>query len=298
VPDPAVPLAKREIFEHSYSEVLAALKHQDEKLNRTLAALAFLTAAGISLFTQFGAGPEQVTFDPHGPSVTAVLFVVFLFAIALALVTALAAIGPNDAMARKSVEGREMSLLFFERIAGDPEMWRRHIDFSDAGLNQLLTRNFHAEALTLSRRVRYKMARSRESGAFVQVAVVSLGLLGIFQTSGDLGEEACWWIATALLLVSIALPHWDALQMTAYGYPDPGVHRRHVTYWLLWAVLGLAAFFLAAGFPETRWSALGYAGVALLFPRLAIAHRKAAVPLMVASTALAVVPLIFLIDRW
>ena len=52
-PHAAVPkdewTGRAEIFEHSYDEV-TALKHQDDKLNRTLTALAFLTAAGIALF--------------------------------------------------------------------------------------------------------------------------------------------------------------------------------------------------------------------------------------------------------
>jgi hypothetical protein len=69
-------LAKWAIFQHSYDEVLAALKHQDDKLNRTLTALAFLTAAGVGLYTRFGAGPlPPVGFAGSGPSVTAVLLV-------------------------------------------------------------------------------------------------------------------------------------------------------------------------------------------------------------------------------
>src|SRR4051794_32943287 len=56
VPSPSTPapesLAAEEwekradVFARSYDEVLAALKHQDDKLNRTLTALAFLTAGG------------------------------------------------------------------------------------------------------------------------------------------------------------------------------------------------------------------------------------------------------------
>ena len=42
----------QDVFARSYDEVLAALKHQDDKLNRTLTALAFLTAAGVALFAR------------------------------------------------------------------------------------------------------------------------------------------------------------------------------------------------------------------------------------------------------
>jgi hypothetical protein len=37
-------------FKQSYAEVLLFLKHQDDKINRVLTALAFLTAAGVTLY--------------------------------------------------------------------------------------------------------------------------------------------------------------------------------------------------------------------------------------------------------
>src|SRR5437764_717220 len=67
---------RSEVFARSYDEVLAALKHQDEKLNRTLTAIAFLTAAGVTLFTRLSGSP--IRFPESRISVTAFFFVVFL----------------------------------------------------------------------------------------------------------------------------------------------------------------------------------------------------------------------------
>ena len=115
--EPPSLISKPFVFEHSYNEVLAALKHQDDKLNRTLTALAFLTAAGVTLFLSLEriAEPrEPVYFAEGGPSVTAVMFVIFLAAVALALLTALAAIGPGTPLRFRSGSGRQAktSLLF------------------------------------------------------------------------------------------------------------------------------------------------------------------------------------------
>jgi hypothetical protein len=53
-------------FKESYNEPLLFLKHQDDKINRVLTALAFLTAAGVTLyiFSRSNPAPTDLT-GPH-----------------------------------------------------------------------------------------------------------------------------------------------------------------------------------------------------------------------------------------
>jgi hypothetical protein len=187
---------KVEAFEKSYSEVLAALKHQDDKLNRTLTALAFLTAAGVAIFVNLDTGNPAVRFDETGPSVGAILFVLFMSAVAVALLSALSAIGPGKPLAND--QDTRTSLLFYPLIAQDD--WDAMKKKDDAGLENELIDNYHHEARDIAYRVRYKVARARESSAFVQLAIVALTLLGIFETR-PLSMTTRWWIAAGFITV-------------------------------------------------------------------------------------------------
>jgi hypothetical protein len=70
--------AKAAIFEKSYDEVLTALKHQDDKLNRTLTAIAFLTAAGVTLFANLAVKiAPPVRFPESAWNVTSFFFLTF-----------------------------------------------------------------------------------------------------------------------------------------------------------------------------------------------------------------------------
>jgi hypothetical protein len=208
--------AKAAIFEKSYDEVLTALKHQDDKLNRTLTAIAFLTAAGVTLFANLAVKiAPPVRFPESAWNVTSFFFLTFLGGVVFALIVALAAIGPSQALPRLQKgdrpRERQQSLLFWANIVNDLR-WSELIDRDDAWLQRLLARNLHEETQTISHRIAYKVARSRESGAFVQLAVLSLCLLGIFSIE-QLSLSTRWWIAATLLSLMLAMPLWDRDQM-------------------------------------------------------------------------------------
>jgi hypothetical protein len=288
--EPPSLITKPFIFERSYDEVLAALKHQDDKLNRTLTALAFLTAAGVTLFLSLEriAEPRDPVYFPEGgASVTAVMFVIFLVAVALALITALAAIGPGTPLRFRSGAARSerTSLLFYALIATDSN-WEGRYELQDNELNDELGRNFHAEAQNIAKRVRYKVARSRESGAFVQLAILSLTLLGIFEARG-LTHSARWWIVSALIVVVLALPLWELVQMQRYGYEDPNWGAPYV--WLTIMVLIVAALLVYGELTDHHWEVLYYALFALLLSKLSLLSGRAAQVLLPVA-ALAAVP--------
>lgn len=288
--DPPSSISRSDVFERSYDEVLAALKHQDDKLNRSLTALAFLTAAGVSLFLSLEriAEPrDPVYFAEGGPSVTAVMFVIFLAAVAIALLTALAAIGPGTPLRFKSrtlgTSGdAEWSLLFYAFIAAD-QQWSERYDLTVDKLRDRLGRNFHTEAREIAKRVSYKVARSRESGAFVQLAILSLTLLGIFEARG-LSDSARWWIVTALIALVVILPFWELWQMLQTGY---AANRGWRAPYLWLAVAGsLAVGLLVAGeLTDHQWEALYYALFVVLLSRLALLSGRAAKVLLPLAAA-------------
>lgn len=260
-----------DVFEKSYSEALAALKHQDDKLNRTLTALAFLTAAGVAIFVNLDKPPNApVRFDGTGPSVGAVLFVVFLSSVAVALLSALSAIGPSAPLA--STRKARTSLLFYPLIARTE--WDDMRDKNDAELVQELTDNYHQEARDIAYRVRYKVARARESGAFVQLAIVALTLLGIFEAHG-LSMTTRWWIAFAFVTVVLLSQFVELIQM---------IRERHSganwgsAYWCLAiAVVLVGVLFIRAQVEgHDHWEALGAALSVLLLTRLAAIASRAA----------------------
>jgi hypothetical protein len=284
---------KKAVYEKSYDEVLLALKHQDDKLNRTLTAIAFLTAAGVAIYA-IVAKDAEVRFDESDLDATTVFFVVFLVSVLLALLVALSAIGPSDSLPppeREPAKEKFPSLLFWARIVKDPD-WETRIDQKDADwLEQCLARNFHQEARVIARRVRYKVARSRESGAFVQLAVLSLVLLGIFSAK-SLGDHARWSIAGVVLTIVLALPLWDFRQMRKYEFPQAGAARG--SYALVgWIVLWAALLFAGADRFDIQWWAVFYSLAAILATRLAYVHRSLSrILLPLAALAGPVVPLL------
>ena len=258
---------KVEVFRTSYTEVLTALKHQDDKLNRMLTALAFLTAAGVAIFVQVD---SVVQFDHRGPSVGAILFVVFVGAVALALLSALSAIGPGKPLDAEG-NGRP-SLLFYPQIARDD--WTAMRRKSPRELEQLLVKNYHSEARDIAYRVRYKVARARESSAFVQLAIVSLMLLGVFQAQ-PLSATTRWWIASGLIIVVLLGPFLELAQMRRYKYG--GARAGPIYVWLAFAVIFVAGLLVWAQVTtDDYWVALASGLVVLGLSRLAIVSSAAA----------------------
>jgi hypothetical protein len=229
-----------DVFEKGYGEVLAALKHQDDKLNRVLTALAFLTGAGVALMLNAknieGDSPMRLGTGPEAADVT---FVVFLGAVVVALALALAAIGPSSPLGLPR-KGRDPdSLLFWGEIARDDD-WDRHLTKSAADLEKAYIKDLHEETRGIAQRTRYKVSRAREASAFVYLAIVCLSLIGIFGT-GALSEEARWWAASVVLTVTLLLPFVDGLHMKLTRFPEIGAAS-----WKAYVLLGIAVAATAA----------------------------------------------------
>lgn len=257
---------RKDVFEHSYSEVLSALKHQDDKLGRALTAVAFLTAAGVALYTQIGAR-STVTFDDQSLGATAFFFMAFLFSVVLSLLVILAAIGPSATYRAKSGEWRsERSLIFYASIRGDDD-WGSYLGMNALTLEQKLSRNFHHEAKVIAKRVHYKVARSREAGAFIYLAVTSLVLLGVFSME-TISAEMRWWVASGTVMFLAALPLWDLYQMYAMDFvetrPDSASY-----IWLGVALLTGMNLLRIGPEDQGQWIAMAYSLTLVLLSRLA-----------------------------
>jgi len=266
-----------DVFTKSYDEVLAALKHQDEKLNRTLITLAFLTGAGVALILNLD---KIIAGHPanlgSGPSVTGLMFVVFIVAVAMALALALAAIGPSSPLSFPGKRPEANSLLFWGEIAHDGAWDAKGTEASDP-LTRRLQHDLHEETRKIALRVKYKVARSRESSAFVHFAIVSLALIGIFGT-GALSTRARWWIAAGLLGLVLLLPFFDWLNMKFTAFPEDG---SRIAYSLLAIAVGLTFTLLVLGQTEGYyWTALYNALGVLLLSRLALISQSVAVVLV------------------
>jgi len=280
-------MSKQQIFKLGYDEVLAALKHQDEKVNRTLTALAFLTVAGVALYTQLRPKVQDppaspVRFNDAGPEVPAVMFVIFLVAVAFALLSALAATGPAGRVRFSNPPDDredERSLLYHASIGRmRSKQWNEYLGWEEANLVDKLGENFHRETRRLARRVEYKIARARESGAFVQIAILALALLGIFQVSG-LCASTRWCIAAWLLTVALLAPLWEIVPMCVHRLDRPWERWWYAPYVVLAVPVGTSIWMLHFA-PDWPWEALGYALFTVLLSRLATLHPKAAIGLL------------------
>jgi hypothetical protein len=285
--------SNQEVFKLGYAEVLAALKHQDEKINRTLTALAFLTAAGVALYTQLRPKAQDppatpLQFDHAGPEIPAVMFVIFLVAVAFALLTALAAIGPSGRLRfgdpDDPVPEDKRSLLYHTSIArGGSQKWDEYLTWKPENLEDKLAKNLHRETRLLARRIEYKMARARESGAFVQIAILALALLGIFQASG-LSASTRWCIAAWFLALALLVPFWELGAMCVHRLDRPWERRWFLAYLVLAFPVGMGIVMLFFA-PHRHWEALGYALFTVLLSRFAAVWREAAVGLLLVATA-------------
>lgn len=285
---------KAEVFKHSYTEVLLALKHQDEKLNRTLTALAFLTAAAVTLFVNYAVKHPAVRFPDEPPiPVTTFFFVTFLGSALFALLFALAAIGPSDALPRVRRKERSPSdypsLLFYARIGHDNQ-WGTYVAKDAAWLEERLARSFHTEAEILSQRIDYKIARSREAGACLQLAMLALILLGVF-AARPLSAKAQWWIAAAVMTGVLVQPFWDALLMWHFQFKDenPLTDRAMSYVWVGIAVLASAAAVFSAPWTLGHWWAISAALGTIVATRFSLAQGRPIARVVLPATAVGAV---------
>jgi hypothetical protein len=282
---------RADVFEHSYGEVLAFLKHQDEKIGRVLTALAFLTAAGVALFV----------YTPSS------FFAVFMGSLLLSLLAILAAVDPTTQTPRflRRLDTHN-SIIFYKSIYQNRRNWVA-VGAPVESLEEQLARSFHADALELSRRAEHKVSRFADARACVHVSVVALTLLGVSRIEG-FDPHWRWWIIVGLLIAVAFTPIWDIAMAWHYGFAELGAagggsERAQ-------SILLLAVFFLPAvmamgllisgGFApghDPRLVSVSYALGSLFLSRLSLRYLKAG-GMSAVSSYIAIFGLVLLAIVW
>ena len=176
----AVQLARE-----TYHEVLDAIKHQDDKINRFLVAIAFLTTGAIAyvlkaelLDVRYVAGEHKVPLIAisAGIYLSATIIAVVLLLMALSTELKLPGAKPNDAEDSRLHE----SLLYFHMIGAQPlRGWFKRWDLPVDELEAILRKQYLREAHNLSERARVKDGLTDEAAAVYIYALMwlAVGLL-------------------------------------------------------------------------------------------------------------------------
>jgi hypothetical protein len=195
-PAPAVldPLDERfELLQFSYQEVLDATKHQDDKINRLLTTVAFITAAALALTTLgHDSAPITATFLVDGRlslPLASIGLAGFLAGVTVSVILLIVSMttplvlpgGSNPVTpAIRYVPGPNTGQFYFNEISGSAlpawhRKWRQDITALKRERNDSLVRETH----NLAVRTEYKYQRSNAAVAVLSFALLSFVLSAI-----------------------------------------------------------------------------------------------------------------------
>jgi hypothetical protein len=203
----ADPTRSFEIARFAYGEVLDATKHQDDKIGRILAAVAFLTG-GALVFANAAALNTVYRVGSDHFRVTAIFLGVFLFFDLLAVVLyILTVMTPLTYPGTVSGSRARRSHIFFFEIAKTPkEIWKAEWLKDDKELEDAVKEELIGETYNLGKRAAQKNQRSQAASAFFLASVlylvpaVVLALDTISQTRGTKTVSMDWALARRFLV--------------------------------------------------------------------------------------------------
>jgi hypothetical protein len=188
------PLDERfELLKFSYQEVLDATKHQDDKINRLLTTVAFITAAALALTTLgHDSAPITATFLVDGRlalPLASIGLAGFLAGVTVSVILLIVSMttplvlpgGSNPVTpAIRYVSGPKTGQFYFNEISGSAlpawhRKWRQDIPSLKRERNDSLVRETH----NLAVRTEYKYQRSNAAVAVLSFALLSFVLSAI-----------------------------------------------------------------------------------------------------------------------
>lgn len=203
-----------------YEDVRSFGRHLDEKLRSLITALAFMTAAGISIFV-FAArsGSNDLQFDGHSWNVANVFFVVFVVSITLSLASAMVAMDPTGHRPH-FLHGAPIphSILYYEAILADPWWQLPHSAVTLDDLHDRLFRSLRGDTFSLARRARHKAARAQNCEALLAVAMVCLVIVSIARLPQS-GAATRTYLVLGVLGLFSASPFVTYWRMRAADFP-------------------------------------------------------------------------------
>lgn len=180
-----------ELARQTYQEVLDAIKHQDDKINRFLVAIAFLTTGGVAYVLKGELLRVRYVYGSHGVPLIAIAAIIYLAATITSVVLLLMALSTElDLPGAKPMDSEDVklddSLLYFHMIGGQPlRSWFKRWDAPVPALEATLRGNYLREAHNLSERARVKYALTNEASAVYVYALMWLAvglLVGTYQS--------------------------------------------------------------------------------------------------------------------
>ena len=236
-----------QLARETYQEVLDAIKHQDDKINRFLVAIAFLTTGAIAyvlkaelLDVRFVAGPHKIPLIAiaAGIYLAATIIAVVLLLMALSTELKLPGAKPKDTEDAKLHE----SLLYFHMIGSQPlRSWFTRWDLQVDELEATLRKQYLREAHNLSERARVKDGLTDEAAAAYIYALMWLAvglLLGTYTSqlpesfpgrgaTKPLELPLAFWpiVIVGVVFASHALLHLHNISRHERSSPDVEWHR-------------------------------------------------------------------------
>ncbi|MEA2716464.1 MAG: hypothetical protein QOI99_781 [Actinomycetota bacterium] len=200
---------RRQLARETYLEVLDATKHQDDKIGRFLAGIAFLTSGAIA----FGFRGEVLLIHYRAKDglvpYPALAFSAFLLLVLLGVLLLIISLGPNLSLPKGSHGNRRSRLFFFVIADETPDEWRARwaADVDIATIETEITMNYIDETANIADKTVFKYHRTGEARA-----VLSLGILAL--AIGVLLAVNAWSAATVIDQRSIDLTGLHAAPWT------------------------------------------------------------------------------------
>ncbi len=172
---------KTDLAARSFETVLRHLEHEDNKANRLIFSMAFLSAAAAAVFAAIeGDAGGNATIAAREVNIPVVLFGGFIGLVSVGTIFMLGALGPrfnwNPNQKGRNKWNDKSSLLFAEAIAGlDQSEWEKHWeDDSVETLNTRLEGNLVYETFLLARKASHKVSMMSIGGVLYRLAIFVL----------------------------------------------------------------------------------------------------------------------------
>jgi hypothetical protein len=198
--NPRVTAEVRELLLTSYKEVLDAVKHQDDKIGRLFAGIAFLTAASLAMANLGSAkylAQKYVDWPDAPPAMLslAVYLVLVLMSVTIligSLATPLRVPGLSRRPRRSTVDwvGPRASQIYFGEIShlGILE-WEKKWTGDVKNLETELAQSLVGETHNLAVRTQFKYGRMNEAIALFNLALLYLAITMIFCVTSATGTQ-------------------------------------------------------------------------------------------------------------
>lgn len=224
-------LITKEIFDHLYE----MLRHEDEKANRILGAMAFITLAAAALAIPFFEGSIGIDLEFFYVSLGVFLFFVFLILVTIGTLFLLAALGPLTNIqtvwvepSEKDKEPRIPSLLYFKEISAKSiEEWTGYFrETDDKDLCEKICNDHIVKTYTLANRTKYKAKCIKSSKVFYRASLI---VLLLFVLSGFCIDYSSFFYWTFVILAA-AFVEWG---IEYYIMPQKELKKKAVPFLIL-----------------------------------------------------------------